>query len=54
MLRNSEELEECAIGAIDGAIGGVQDPYFDGEAWVIRYLVVSTAAWLSNRKVLIC
>ena len=31
----------------------VKDFYFDDEAWVIRYLVVDTGAWLSGRKVLI-
>jgi len=53
MLRNSKDLEGCAIGATDGTIGEVKDLYFDDDAWVIRYLVVSTGAWLSNRKVLI-
>jgi hypothetical protein len=53
MLRNSKDLEGSAIGATDGAIGEVQDLYFDDEEWVIRYLVVSTGAWLANRKVLI-
>jgi hypothetical protein len=53
MLRNSKDLEGCAIGATDGTIGEVKDLYFDDEAWVIRYLVVSTGAWLANRPVLI-
>jgi len=46
-------MEHYSIGATDGVIGKVQDFYFDDEAWVIRYLVVETDAWLSNRKVLI-
>ncbi|MFZ1098855.1 MAG: PRC-barrel domain-containing protein [Steroidobacteraceae bacterium] len=53
MLRNSQYLEGCTIGATDGPIGEVKDLYFDDKAWVIRYLVVSTGQWLSNRKVLI-
>src|ERR1700728_5436391 len=53
MLRNSKDLEECAVVATDGSIGDVKDLYFDDEAWVIRYLVVSTGKWLANRKVLI-
>ena len=53
MLRNSQDLEGCSIAATDGVIGEVKDLYFDDEAWVIRYLVVSTGTWLSNRKVLI-
>lgn len=36
-----------------GIIGHVKDCYFDDEAWVVRYLVVDTGAWLSSRKVLI-
>jgi uncharacterized protein YrrD len=41
------------IGATDGDIGHLDDLYFDDEAWVIRYLVVETGTWLSNRKVLL-
>lgn len=44
MLRNSKNLEGCAIGATDGAIGEVKDLSFDDEAWVIRYLVVGTGS----------
>jgi hypothetical protein len=53
MLRNTKDLERYAIDATDGTIGHVKDFYFDDEAWVIRYLVVDTGAWLSSRKVLI-
>jgi len=53
MLRSMKDLENYSIGATDGAIGQVKDFYFDDDAWVIRYLVVATDAWLSHRKVLI-
>lgn len=53
MLRSMKDLEDYAIGAIDGTIGHVKDFYFDDEAWVVRYLVVDTGDWLSSRKVLI-
>jgi hypothetical protein len=53
MLRDSQNLEGCSIGATDGAIGEVKDLYFDDDAWVIRYLVVATGSWLAGRKVLI-
>ena len=53
MLRSVKDLEKCSIGGTDGLLGKVQDFYFDDESWVIRYLVVDTGAWLSNRKVLI-
>ena len=53
MLRSIKDLENYAIRASDGIIGHVKDVYFDDEAWVVRYLVVETGAWLSSRKVLI-
>jgi hypothetical protein len=53
MLRKTTDLEGYNIGASDGTIGQVKDFYFDDEAWVIRYLIVDTGAWLSSRQVLI-
>jgi uncharacterized protein YrrD len=53
MLRSVKDLEKCTIGASDGVIGHVEDLFFDDEAWAVRYLVVNTGAWLSNRHVLI-
>jgi hypothetical protein len=53
MLRSYAELTAYRIGATDGAIGHVRDCYFDDVAWVVRYLVVDTAHWLSGRRVLI-
>ncbi len=53
MLRSLKDLENYAIGAIDGHIGHVKDFYFDDERWGVRYLIVETGDWLSSRKVLI-
>lgn len=53
LLRNTEDLEHYAIRAADGKIGALEDFYFDDKEWVIRYLVVDTGSWLSNRRVLI-
>ena len=53
MLRNMKDLLGFSIGATDGIIGTVKDMYFDDAAWVIRYVVVETGAWLSSRRVLI-
>ncbi len=53
MLRSLKSMEGYSIGATDGAIGQVRDFYFDDETWVIRYLVVETDAWYSNKRVLI-
>ena len=53
MLRSVKDLDALAVEATDGVIGHVKDFYFDDTSWVIRYLVVETASWLSSRKVLI-
>lgn len=53
MLHNIKELYGAKIAASDGEIGHVKDCYFDDKRWVIRYLVVDTGAWLSDRQVLI-
>ena len=53
MLRTIKELHEYAIGAVDGVIGHVKDLYLDDKDWVVRYLVVDTGGWLSDKKVLI-
>jgi len=53
MLHQTKDLQDLAIVATDGAIGDVEDFYFDDEAWAIRYLVVEAGSWLSSRKVLI-
>jgi sporulation protein YlmC with PRC-barrel domain len=53
MLRSMKDMETYSIGATNGVIGQVKDFYFDDDAWVIRYLVVETGAWLSSRRVLI-
>lgn len=52
MLRSVQSLEGFSIGATDGLIGKVKDFYFDDQAWVIRYAIVNTNAWL-GRDVLI-
>jgi hypothetical protein len=53
MFRSIKDLEGYAVGATDGPIGHVKDFYFDDQAWIVRYLVVDTGAWLASRKVLI-
>jgi hypothetical protein len=53
MLRSVNDLDGFKVGAADGHIGKVKDCYFDDEAWVIRYVVVDTSAWLGGREVLI-
>jgi uncharacterized protein YrrD len=53
MLRSIKEMKGLAIAAVDGAIGTVDDVYFDDRQWTIRYLVVDAGGWLTGRKVLI-
>jgi hypothetical protein len=53
MLRDTKDMVGFTIAATDGGIGFATDFYFDDKAWVIRYLVVETGTWLSDRKVLI-
>jgi len=53
MLINAHKMKGAAIIARDGAIGEVDDLYFDDEKWTVRYLVVNTGAWLFRRDVLV-
>jgi len=53
MLRSLKDVENYSVVATDGIVGPVTDLYFDDESWVIRYLIVDTGAWLSQRRVLI-
>jgi uncharacterized protein YrrD len=53
MSINAHNLKGAAIIARDGAIGDVDDFYFDDERWTVRYLVANTGAWLFSREVLI-
>ncbi len=53
MLVEIKELHGFKIHASDGEIGRVDDILFDDEHWTVRYLVVNTGGWLSDRKVLI-
>jgi hypothetical protein len=42
-----------SIGAIDDKIGTVHSFLFDGQKWIVRYLVMDTGTWLPGRKLLI-
>lgn len=53
MLRTIETLSSYQLGATDGAIGQLDDFYFDDQHWTLRYFVVDTGKWLPGRKVLI-
>jgi hypothetical protein len=53
MLKSVGDMKDLAIHASDGAIGSVEEFYFDDETWAIRYLIVDTGGWLPGRLVLI-
>jgi hypothetical protein len=53
MLRSVKEIHGCTVVASDGDIGAVDEVYFDDVEWKIRYLVVETGSWLTERRVLI-
>jgi sporulation protein YlmC with PRC-barrel domain len=53
MERNIKSLINYNIAATDGIIGEVEEFYFNDKSWKIRYLIVKTGDWLSERKVLI-
>ncbi len=53
MLRSIESLKGVAVAASDGEIGHIEEVYFDDAAWGVRYLVVKTGSWISERRVLI-
>lgn len=53
MLRNIEDIVGYDIQARDGSLGQVEDFFFDGNTWAIRYLVVRTGPWFFGKNVLI-
>ena len=53
MLQVISAFSGYAIEASDGRIGSVSDFLFDDRTWKVRWLVVDTGTWLSERKVLI-
>ena len=53
MLRSMKDLHGFTIGATDGDIGTVKEFYFDDVSYTVRYVVVETGGWLSDRRVLL-
>ncbi len=53
MKRSLNDLKGYTIRANDGDIGTVYDFYFDDQGWGVRYAVVDTGGWMSDRRVLI-
>jgi hypothetical protein len=53
MLRAMKSLRGHRLLATDGALGKVDEFYFDDDQWIVRYLVADTGRWLPGRLVLI-
>jgi hypothetical protein len=53
MLRIIKQLYGKRLGTSEGDIGHVKNFYFDDQKWAVRYVVVDTGSWLSERLVLI-
>jgi uncharacterized protein YrrD len=53
MQRLGTAFNGFAIEASDGKVGTVSDFLFDDKTWMLRWLVVDTGKWLSERKILI-
>jgi uncharacterized protein YrrD len=53
MLRSIKQLYGDTLSASDGHIGHVKDFLFDDQNWAVRYMVVDTGSWLTDRRVLI-
>lgn len=53
MFNSISHITGARIVASDGDIGRVKEAYFDDRGWAVRYLVVETGRWLSDREVLI-
>jgi hypothetical protein len=43
----------AAVEGRDGSCGRIRDLYFSDDSWQVRYLVVDTGKWISDRQVLI-
>jgi hypothetical protein len=52
-LHALDQLARALFAATDGPIGRLRCVLFDERSWAIRYLVVKTGTWLSERDVFI-
>ncbi|MGD8616596.1 MAG: PRC-barrel domain-containing protein [Gammaproteobacteria bacterium] len=52
-LQPAAALQDYGLQAVDGAVGSVEEFFFDDVTWTVRYLVVDTGSWLVGRRVLI-
>jgi sporulation protein YlmC with PRC-barrel domain len=53
MLHKVRDFHGDSIHAEDGEVGSVDDVYFDGDDWDVRYLLVNARRWIPGRKYLV-
>ena len=53
MLWDASAIRGYFIHASNGVLGTARDLLFSDDSWRVRWLVVDTGVWLSNRKGLI-
>ena len=53
MLHLAHKIRGTAVRSRDGEIGTLDDFLFEQSRWAVRYLVVTTGAWLGGRRVLL-
>ncbi len=53
LLQMAHKLELYTLLAVDGAIGSVEDFYFDDTTWAVRFLVLNARGLFNSKRVLI-
>jgi hypothetical protein len=53
MQRRASSFNGYTIEAVDGNVGVICDLLFDDSNWSLRWFVINTGSWLSNRQILI-
>jgi hypothetical protein len=53
MLVAASTIIGAAVEGHDGSCGRIRDLFFSDDSWEVRYLVVDTGKWISDRQVLI-
>lgn len=46
-----KDLQGLRIHGVDGDIGKIEEFYFDGTEWVVRYGIVQTGTWMDTHKI---
>jgi hypothetical protein len=53
MLQVVTALKSYTLKGADGTIGTISDLLFDDRAWTVRWLVVDTGGWFTDREILV-